>query len=419
MTNHSRRVLCAAAVFAGLASMPVTTHAQKVLISQGTTQLVDLSTLQVEWTLPFGTGLPGAVFTSDGRYAVGVSFDAATPAVRLIDVERGASIDVPVSFEARVAHPRAPAVFGLTGGPLGFGVMARGTLARLDVGGLTTYGGCAAGTTSGVGLSGDGRLLFALCDSGDLVVLDAASGAILRTLNLPGVSFAPNFDGAELLVARYVADGAIDWVDSVTGAVLHTTVVPGASGCRPWIHAASPDRKTALVSCMSPLSLWPSWSTRVLVTTDLSWGAVLGRELNVSDISPDNRMAFSRYRHRLGLFGSLQTHDLATGATTRTAPVDAFMAVSYAPLAPLLDSVVSGCEVRLSWTLPVASPAVTGYVVEVGSAAGRSDLGTIAVGAESVLTVSSVPAGRYYVRLKARNAAGFSAPSAEIVVEVS
>jgi hypothetical protein len=75
--------------------------------------------------------------------------------------------------------------------------------------------------------------------------------------------------------------------------------------------------------------------------------------------------------------------------------------------------------VQLSWTLPGASPAVTGYVVEVGSAAGLSDLTTMAVGPESALTVPSAPAGRYYVRLKARNASGLSAPSAEIVVDVS
>lgn len=146
----------------------------------------------------------------------------------------------PASFEPRAAHPRATAVFGLVDGPLSFGLMARGTLARLDQNDLAVYGGCAPGTTSAVDVSGDGRLLFARCDSGDLAVLDAGSGAVLRMVPVgQGVMFAATFDGSAVVVARPTIGGST--VGSAPGL---TDVIAFDAGAAPTltVPAAPPGR---------------------------------------------------------------------------------------------------------------------------------------------------------------------------------
>jgi hypothetical protein len=78
----------------------------------------------------------------------------------------------------------------------------------------------------------------------------------------------------------------------------------------------------------------------------------------------------------------------------------------------------SGSTVSVSWTAPVTSDPVTGYVLEAGSAPGLADLATLNVGAVTSYTASNVPAGRYYLRVRATTAAGTGPPSVEVTVEV-
>lgn len=108
----------------------------------------------------------------------------------------------------------------------------------------------------------------------------------------------------------------------------------------------------------------------------------------------------------------LSTADRATlhsryPAATETGP----------PNSPVgLLAAVNGTEVRLRWSAAAGSEA-TAYRVLAGSAPGESDLGAIAVQATG-LDVSGVARGVYYLRIVAVNAAGASAPSAEITVVV-
>jgi len=87
-----------------------------------------------------------------------------------------------------------------------------------------------------------------------------------------------------------------------------------------------------------------------------------------------------------------------------------------APGAPTnLTSGVAGSSVTLNWTAPSEGP-VNGYQVEAGSAPGLANLAV--VGASGTAFGASAPAGTYYVRVRARNAAGLGAPSNEVVVVV-
>jgi hypothetical protein len=67
----------------------------------------------------------------------------------------------------------------------------------------------------------------------------------------------------------------------------------------------------------------------------------------------------------------------------------------------------------LSWTTDESPCPATSYLLEGGSAPGLSDLGVLPVVGTSV-TVQPVPAGKYYVRLRGRNAHGVSAPTRDV-----
>ena len=75
---------------------------------------------------------------------------------------------------------------------------------------------------------------------------------------------------------------------------------------------------------------------------------------------------------------------------------------------------VDGRVVTLTWA---PSAGAQDYVVEAGSVSGASDLYNTAVGALPSL-VTPAPPGRYYVRVRARNASGVSAPSNEVIIEI-
>jgi hypothetical protein len=85
------------------------------------------------------------------------------------------------------------------------------------------------------------------------------------------------------------------------------------------------------------------------------------------------------------------------------------------PPPPLdLSSEVIARTVTLRWT---ATWYASDFLVDVGSGPGQTAL-TLTTGPEPVLTVSGVPTGTYYVRVRGRNIAGVGPPSIERVVVV-
>lgn len=88
------------------------------------------------------------------------------------------------------------------------------------------------------------------------------------------------------------------------------------------------------------------------------------------------------------------------------------------PGVPLgLSAAVNGFDVTLLWRPPAAGGAVAAYHLQAGSLPGASDYG-VATTTETSLVVPNVASGVYYVRLIAANAAGASAPTADITVIV-
>jgi enediyne biosynthesis protein E4 len=77
----------------------------------------------------------------------------------------------------------------------------------------------------------------------------------------------------------------------------------------------------------------------------------------------------------------------------------------------------SGFNVTLNWQAPVSGAALSGYLLEVGSAPGITNLAAFLLGPATTLNAAAPP-GTYYVRVRARNAAGAGSASNEVVVTV-
>ena len=87
------------------------------------------------------------------------------------------------------------------------------------------------------------------------------------------------------------------------------------------------------------------------------------------------------------------------------------------PAAPTnLAASVSGSTVSLTWTAPAG--AVTGYVLEGGTAAGLANIGIIQLGAVTSFAIPGAPPGAYALRVRAITSAGSGAPSSDVVAVV-
>ena len=93
-------------------------------------------------------------------------------------------------------------------------------------------------------------------------------------------------------------------------------------------------------------------------------------------------------------------------------------AVVLVPIAPATPAgfsfALSNRTVTLTWQ---ASAGALEYIVEAGRAPGSSELFNGSVGDTTSVTVT-VPPGRYFVRLRAQNATGASAPTADLIIDV-
>ncbi|MGQ0736623.1 MAG: PQQ-dependent sugar dehydrogenase [Acidobacteriota bacterium] len=93
--------------------------------------------------------------------------------------------------------------------------------------------------------------------------------------------------------------------------------------------------------------------------------------------------------------------------------------VSPPPVPIGLTASVNATTVVLSWAVPPGA-LVTGYQLEAGSAPGLANVAVLSVpGLQTSITVTGVPPGRYYVRVRSLVGAAVSASSNEVRVDVS
>lgn len=95
-------------------------------------------------------------------------------------------------------------------------------------------------------------------------------------------------------------------------------------------------------------------------------------------------------------------------------------ACTTAPGTPTgLASTVSGGTVTLAWSAPSGGCAPTSYVLQAASSSGSNNIANSSTGNVSTTYVATgVPAGTYYIRVRAQNASGQSTTSNEVTSTV-
>ena len=78
-----------------------------------------------------------------------------------------------------------------------------------------------------------------------------------------------------------------------------------------------------------------------------------------------------------------------------------------------LTTTVNGSAVTFTWSAPLTGGTAAGYVLEAGTGPGLSDIARVPL-AGTTLTAPNVPAGAYYVRVRAVNGAGLGEASEEV-----
>ena len=111
---------------------------------------------------------------------------------------------------------------------------------------------------------------------------------------------------------------------------------------------------------------------------------------------------------------------VVTGATMQLCGFRVFYTIpTPAPGVPQgFQASVVGRTVTLSWSAPATGGPATSYVLEAGSALGLSNIVVQPVAGTSFVA-GSVPPGRYYLRVRAVNAAGSGPPTGDVVIVVS
>lgn len=82
-----------------------------------------------------------------------------------------------------------------------------------------------------------------------------------------------------------------------------------------------------------------------------------------------------------------------------------------------ISTAVQGNRVTITWMPAASGSAPTSYLVEAGTTLGATNVGTFAV-TGTTLAADGVPPGGYYVRIRARNANGTSAPTGDYGIAV-
>jgi hypothetical protein len=272
-------------------------------------------------------------------------------------------------------------------------------------------------------VSGDGTRVVMVCFGWspvppsvitETIVFDVVTGAIVKRLPGGGPDPVLSHDGSVIFhVVPY--------------SLVRTDVASGVSSSVPLqidSHRAFVDPRSSHVFVVGDdgVAAYDPDSLQLLRSRDRSgapphWGVAFDPDrpwLYVLDFSGPNLI---RTTVKIIDTDTLQT--VAAGDL----PSDAYprgIAVSSAPRPPSsMTAVVQANTVQLAWTPGGAPASVTRYVLEAGSGPGLSDIvAALDVGLQTALSASGVPPGRYYVRVRAGNYSGLSAPSNEVVVTV-
>jgi hypothetical protein len=147
----------------------------------------------------------------------------------------------------------------------------------------------------------------------------------------------------------------------------------------------------------------------------------VGSSRFASDVTTLNTASRSTILEAIGPPGTYYMRVRARGTVLSSPSNEVRLVIgsTATPGAPsALTAVTTGRTFTFNWLGPHSGSIAptTGYVIEAGSAAGLSNLASMRLGNTTTFNITNVPLGTYYVRVRAENANGRSAPTNEVIV---
>ncbi len=205
---------------------------------------------------------------------------------------------------------------------------------------------------------------------------------------------------------------------AASGVLAALTIALAIGGAMPHVLDAQgpPPAPIDLAGAVQGSTVSLSWSpgagTVGAVVYQLEVGSVQGgADLVVSTVATPGLVAGNVPN---GLYWVRVRSANASGYSVPSNEISVHVGCVAAPLAPVgIVAQASGNTVSIGWQ-PAAG--ATGYVLEAGSGPGAADLAVVPLGAAGL--VATAPEGSYFLRVRALNACGSSAPSSEVVLQV-
>jgi len=300
----------------------------------------------------------------------------------------------------------------LLGGSLRPSVGIRGTEwteritgSRLDFGRPTQF------AVEGIGRSGDTVVIggnpYQGWSTANLIAVNAATGQLLAWAPRLADVFLSSISAVEGSAEYVAVAGTFDDVD---GARANNLAVYRSS------RAGAPSQLTASVVNSTVTVAWqpgpPPAALGYVVEAGTSPGS---SDLGLFDVGTARQVASvlpaGTYFVRVRSLG-------ATGPGSVSSEVALTVPASAtAPAAPgTLTGQVLSSGLLLRWHAATGNAAT--YVIEAGTASGATNLGIVTTGNLDTTFSAGVPPGTYFVRVRAANAFGHSAPSNEVTVVV-
>lgn len=152
----------------------------------------------------------------------------------------------------------------------------------------------------------------------------------------------------------------------------------------------------------------PGWRTAGLAAIDAGTGAALSWAPAI------DREAYARVTHVQAAASAVVVAGTFTSVDGAPAHNLAIFPMPRAATPRQMTATVNGNAIALGWQ-PGGGAAASGYVVEVGTSTGGTEVGAFPVGALTRVT-GTLPAGTFYARVRGVSAQGTGAPGSEVIL---